>query len=89
MIYIEERRRYVIASLDNPTQYVMVHGGKKYSLVNSIVSATKYAERSLANQMIRYYRESTGDMRELVVLPVLITYDLIDETEFELDGGFK
>lgn len=89
MIYTEELRRYIIASLDNPTKYVKVLGNKQYTLMDSVVSATKYDKRSLANIMIHYYRQSTGDMRELVVLPVLITYDLIDETVYELDGGFK
>lgn len=89
MIYTEERRRYVIASLDNPTLFVKVLGGKKYTLMDSVVSATKYAERSLANEMIGYYRDATGDMRDLVVIPVLITYDMIDETTYKLDGGFK
>ncbi len=89
MIYTEEYRRYVIASLDNPTQYVKVLGNKKYMLVDRVAGATKYVTRKLANEMIAYYKASTGDTRELVVLPVLIAYDLIDETEYELDGGFK
>lgn len=89
MIYIEERLRYVIASLDDPTMYVKVWGNKKYSLVDSLVPATKYADRGLANEMIGYYRESTGDMRELVVLPVMITYDLIDETANEFGGDYE
>ncbi len=88
MMYIEERLRYVIASLDDPTKYVKVLGGKKYTLMESLVAATKYDNRKLANYMIQCYRESTGDLRDLVVLPVMITYDLIDETEYTVDGDY-
>ena len=89
MIYTEEYKRYVIASLDERTEYIKVLGNKQYGLVPTVAGATKYDRRSTANLILEYYRQATGDMRSFVVLPVLITYDLIDETEFELDGGFK
>ena len=89
MFYIEERRRYVIATLEDKTRFIKVLGNKRYALMDSLVASTKYTTRKLANYMINCYRESTGDMQDLVVLPVLITYDLIDETEYQLDGGFK
>lgn len=89
MIYTEEYRRYVIASLDDHTLYVKVFGNKKYGLIETVSGATKYDTRKLASQMISYYKQETGDTRDFVVLPVLITYDLIDETEYTLDGGFK
>ena len=73
MFYIEERRRYVIATLEHKTRFVKVLGNKRYTLMDSLVSATKYTTRKLANYMIDCYRESTGDIQDLVVLPVLIT----------------
>lgn len=72
-------RKYVIATLTNPTMYLQsLHFGK-YAFLD-IVGATKFMTKGMANNMISFYRHDLCDYEtELVVLPVEITYELIKE----------
>lgn len=65
--------KYVIATLDNPTEYLIEREGR-YSLTGDIVKATKTVSRSVANMLANEVN------MDLVVIPVEISYHLIDET---------
>lgn len=75
-------KKYVIATLDSPTTYLKsLHLGR-YCFLKDIEGATKFLSRKLATEMISYYMADTGDSSiDLVVLPVKISYELINEVE--------
>lgn len=81
MYYVEKLKCFIVASVDIPTKYLHVIGGKKYSLANKLAGATKIASRETAYNMIKYYYSSTGDDRDFVVIPMEVSYELIDERE--------
>ena len=78
MYYAEELKCFVVASVDE-VKYIHVLGGKNYRLVSKLSAATKVASRDTAYDLIKYYRSSTGDFQDFVVIPMKVTYELIDE----------
>lgn len=72
-------RKYVIATLTNPTMYLQsLHFGR-YAFMD-IEGATKFTSKKIANEMISFYRRDLCDYEtEFVVVPVEITYELIKE----------
>lgn len=79
MYYAEKLKCFVVATLEQTTRYIHIMGGKQYRLVQKLSAATKIATRDIANDLIYYYRSSTGDTRDLVIIPLEVTYELIDE----------
>ena len=79
MYYVEKLDCYIVATLTLPTEYIHVLGGKKYKMSTKLSGATKIANRETAYDLISYYRSSTGDMQDLVVVPLEVEYKLIDE----------
>lgn len=79
MYYAEKLKCYVVATLTLPTEYVHVLGNKKYMLSTKLSGATKIVNRKTAIGLIDSYRHSTGDLQDLVVVPLEVTYELIDE----------
>ena len=76
-------RKYVIATLDNPTLYIKKTPSlPEYAFVEDIEMATKLMSKKVANDMIGYFYHDTN-LRDidLVIVPVEITYEIIDETE--------
>ena len=80
--YVEKKiRKYVIATFDNPTLYLKkIPSEKEYIFSEDIEYATKTMSQNIAEQIKNYYYIDTNSNVELVVLPVEITYELIDET---------
>ena len=80
--YLEKKiRKYVIATLGCPTLYLKkIPSKKEYMFSEDIEYATKTMSANLAEQIKRYYYHDIGFDVELVVLPMEITYELIDET---------
>ena len=80
--YLEKKiRKYVIATLGCPTLYLKkIPGKKEYMFSEDIEFATKTMSANLAEQIKGYYYQDIGFDVELVVLPMEITYELIDET---------
>ena len=80
--YIEKKiRKYIIATFDNPTRYLCkTPGEKEYLFTKDIEYATKTMRYNLAEQVKQYYYNDTGMTIDLVVLPLDITYELVDET---------
>lgn len=65
--------KYVIATLDTPTEYLITREGKN-SLTDNIIRATKTTSKNVAKNI------ANGINMDLVVIPVEISYSLIDET---------
>lgn len=72
--------RYVVATLDDEGRALYLHSlhGGKYMLVEEIGYATKLVDQETAEI---FYNLAVNDMpdRELVLLPVVITYELVKE----------
>lgn len=85
---IKEREyiRYVVATLDESGHALYLHSlhGGKYMLMDEIEYATKLRGKEVARD---FYRFAVHDMpdRELVLLPVVISYELLKEEDEE--GG--
>lgn len=74
-------RKYVIATLNNPTLYLKkIYQRKQYVFTDDIEMATKTMSKDVADIIIEYYRSDTGDAMEMVVVPVEVTYNLIKES---------
>ena len=78
--YIEKQiTKYVIATIDG--KYLKKTPAKKeYYFVEDIELATKAMTRKMISTILDYYYMDTGLNIELVIVPVNITYELIDET---------
>ena len=81
--YLEKKKRkYVIATLDNPTLYLKkIPAKKEYYFVEDIEVGTKAMSKKLAESILQYYYYDTGLDTELVIVPIEITYEIIDDTE--------
>lgn len=76
--YLEKScTKYVVATFDNPTNYVMVRGLGCYSFIDNIVHASKYTNRDAANETCNEL--SNRYNIDLVVVPVRIDYVLLEE----------
>lgn len=80
--YLEKKiRKYVIATLGIPTLYLKkIPSEKEYIFSEDIEYATKAMSKNVAEQIKDYYYADTKSDIELVVVPVEITYEIIDET---------
>ena len=81
--YLEKKiRKYIIATLDNPTLYLKkIPAKKEYYFVEDIEVATKATSKKMAESILQYYYMDTGLDIEMVVVPVDIIYEIIDDTE--------
>lgn len=82
--YLEKKIiKYVIATLGNPTLYLKKKwGSPEYSFVEDIEIATKGVKKSVMEEVLKYYYIETGLDTELVIVPIEITYEIIDEEEW-------
>lgn len=84
MKYIEKvTKKYVIATLDQPTLYLKKTLAKnEYSFVEDIELATKTVSENVMKQILKYFYYDTNltDL-ELVVIPITITYAIIGDPE--------
>lgn len=73
--------KFVIATLSSPTTYLYKKPGElEFKFMKDIEKATKTMNREDADYIVKQYHYSTGDDRfELVVLPLLTEYSLIEE----------
>lgn len=78
--YLEKKiKKYVIATLDNPTLYLKKKWGTpEYSFVEDIEVATKGVTKHVAEQILRYFYIDTKLDLELVVIPIEITYEILE-----------
>ena len=79
----KKKRKYIIGALSSPTMFLYKKPGEyKYQFVKNIEKATKTLDRFDAEILLKEYYQATGDnpsIFEMVVVPVDITYELIEE----------
>ena len=75
----KELYRYVIADLSQPTNYIMSLRDVKYCFIDNIIKATKFRNKRIAEDICNECIRNTNI--DLVVVPVMITYEIIDESE--------
>ena len=75
----KELYRYVIADLSQPTNYIMSLRNAKYCFIDNIIKATKFRNKRIAEDICNECIRNTDI--DLVVVPVMITYEIIDESE--------
>ena len=76
--YLEkETKKYVIADLSQPTNYLHSLRGGKYNFIDNIIVATKFINKIIAQQICDEC--SRNFQIDLVVIPILITYEIIEE----------
>lgn len=88
--YLEKRvKRYVMATVDTGQYLVVIPGKNQYMFTNNIIRATKCESAFDAKTVIRDYYTDTGDIKlDMVVIPLEITYELINETvDSSIDDG--
>lgn len=73
----KELKRYVIATFDNPTNYVVCNGHCSYSFIDNIQNATKFATNFAANEVYKSLK-AKYDI-DLVVVPLAVRYVLLEE----------
>ena len=76
--YLEkETKKYVIADLSQPTNYLHSLREGRYNFIDNIIVATKFISKDIAqqicNECIRNFQI------DLVVVPIIITYEIVEE----------
>lgn len=73
----KEMKKYVVADLSQPTNYLHSLREGKYCFVDNIVASTKFVNKNIAKMICDECMRSF-DM-DLVVVPIIITYEIIEE----------
>ena len=76
--YLEkETKKYIIADLSQPTNYLHSLREGRYNFIDNIIVATKFISKDIAqqicNECIRNFQI------DLVVIPIIITYEILEE----------
>lgn len=80
MRYIEkEIKKYVIADLSQPTNYLQSLREGRYCFIDNISVATKFVNKSVANEICKECIRNFNI--DLVVVPILITYEILEEMD--------
>lgn len=73
----KSKKRYVIATFDNPTNYVVAKGNATYMFIDNIEVASKFVNHrdayEVRNDLVKKYNI------DLVVLPMRMDYILLEE----------
>ena len=76
--YLEkEIKKYVIADLSQPTNYLKSMKDGRYSFIDNVVIATKFVSKITAQEICNECIKNTNI--DLVVVPIMITYEIIEE----------
>ena len=73
----KEIKKYVIADLSQPTNDLKSMKDGRYSFIDNVVIATKFVNRYTAQEICNECIRNTNI--DFVVVPVLITYEIIEE----------
>ena len=73
----KEIKKYVIADLSQPTNYLKSMKDGRYSFIDNIMVATKFVNRYKAQEICNECIRNTSI--DLVVIPIMITYEIIEE----------
>lgn len=78
-ISIKTDRRYVAATMAEVPLFLgrnFMNGS--YIFMSSISAATKCVGKEAAEDMIKVYRRETGDNQAITILPIEVSYRIID-----------
>lgn len=82
-------KKYVVANADTGEYLNVELRNKKYYFVDDIERATKAADYDVAEIIMnRYYSDNKDVEHNMVIIPVLITYELLEEEHEEKDELF-
>lgn len=73
----KEIKKYVIADLSQPTNYLQSLRGGRYCFIDNIVIATKFLNKNIAQQICDECIKNFN--MDLVVVPIVISYEIIEE----------
>ena len=73
----KEIKKYVIADLSQPTNYLKSMKDGKYCFIDNIAVSTKFISKSTAQEICNECIRNTNT--DLVVVPIMITYEIIEE----------
>ena len=73
----KEIKKYVIADLSQPTNYLKSMKDGKYCFIDNIAVSTKFISKSTAQEICNECIKNTNI--DLVVVPIMITYEIIEE----------
>lgn len=78
--FLEKKiKKYVIATIDG-TYLKKTPSKNEYYFVEDIEVATKAMSKKMMQQILDYYYQDTMTNIKLLIVPVEITYELIDES---------
>lgn len=75
----KELKRYIIADLSLPTNYLKSLREGNYCFIDNIGVATKFVSKSVAQSICNECMRNFN--MDLVVVPLLITYEILVEEE--------
>ena len=76
--YLEkETKKYIIADLSQPTNYLYSLREGRYNLIDTIIVATKFVNKNIAEQICDEC--SRNFQMDLVVILIIITYEILEE----------
>ena len=73
----KEIKKYVIADLSQPTNYLKSMKDGRYSFIDNVVIATKFVSKITAQEICNECIKNTNI--DLVVVSIMITYEIIEE----------
>lgn len=73
----KESKKYVIADLSEKTNYLLSNSNGNYSFIDNVAACTKFLSKTIAEDICDECMRNCGV--QLVVVPLLITYELIEE----------
>ena len=73
----KEIKKYVIADLSQPTNYLKSMKDGKYCFIDNVVIVTKFVSKITAQEICNECIKNTNI--DLVVVPIMITYEIIEE----------
>ena len=73
----KELKKYVIADLSCPTNYLHSLREGRYNFIDNIIVATKFVNQNIAQQICNECIRNFNI--DLVVVPIVITYEIIEE----------
>lgn len=76
---IKKERKYVIATIENPTHYLVSKHWGNYTFVDDIGLATKFIGKKTAKLALKIFEQDTNYVDTTAIVPLEITYELIEE----------
>lgn len=73
----KEQKKYIIADLSQPTNYLRSLREGRYCFVDNIIASTKFVNKNVAQSICNECMRNLNI--DLVVVPIAITYEIVEE----------